>query len=146
MKKTKIFLIIVLLTGLFYKFNLQKNKTIELVGHWHLEAENGEDRFAKTIDFENDTVVILNKHIGGYGGLNGWHYSDKLLKFGGEGIMVKLKYSVEKEKIIFIEDSGNEKEVSPLFYGIKCELDCCDKQSEYFYDTNVEIDLPLELV
>lgn len=148
MKKENILILLVFIfLLLFWKFDLHERIVLcerqKLEGHWHLIPQDGERKFEKTIDFENDTIAILNKHIGGYGGTGGFHFVGSSIRFGGEGIMIEMKYKEEKGNIIFERESGNGSGKRSYFNGIRCDSNCCEKQKEYFYYENVEIDLPV---
>lgn len=117
-----------------------------LEGHWHVvDNDKSHEAFLEfpTFDILNDTLAVLGKGMYGYQGING--YLDKVnqkLYFGGECFMSNFKYKIIDSKIHLAH--LNDTLDNYKYFATKCDEYCCDKQSEFFYSSNIEIDLPIK--
>lgn len=117
---------------------------IELKGHWHLSRIDPKERSLidelPTIDFENDSIAILGKHQR-HGGIGGYHDSkNKTIRFGGECFTANFSYTIEDGKLNLTQT--NYQNELDFFSAKKCNKNCCNKQEDFFYGLNIQIDLP----
>lgn len=119
--------------------------TVTLKGHWHFENTDCHKTSLisalPTLDFENDSVAILGKYQKD-GGMGGYHNPiGKTITFGGECFMADFKYTFEADQLRIISEGYDG--ACALKLASKCEPICCDKQAEFFYGKNIDIDLPI---
>lgn len=126
----------------FVLFSCQ-NKEVDLRGHWHIEPATATGLVGMpTIDFVNDTFALLGKGIHGIEGFGGTHEKDKKwLTFGPTCLSVSFRYEIIDEETILLHQEF-EKD-NKVLTAKKCNTNCCDKQSEFFHDSPVDIDLPI---
>ena len=120
------------------------------LGHWHIhpiddnKQQNTQEYF--TIDVLNDTLAILNKDVYLHtGGLEGFFDQKKqLFGFPGECFSNHFRYKVDGERLLLNQEAYDEKN-DVKYIGVLCGENCCDKQEEYFIESNLTIDLPLAI-
>ena len=121
-----------------------QNKNDSLNGHWHFFKENAtpEDFNQKIefiLDISNDTNVLYNNGISGFNGTVGFYdKSKKSIYIGGECLYIPLKIDKVDSYVKVKElDDGVD------YFGWQCNLDCCDKEAEFFKDSPLDINLPI---
>ena len=133
---------------LFFMYGIIKTTTkkpFNLEGHWHLtKIEDGDDSsigLLPTLDFENDSLAILARHTE-YGGWGGYHDAkNQTIRIGGECFMAEFSYVINGNQLLLRHQEYNAKDD---YYTVKkCDENCCDKQAEYFYYQDINIDLPI---
>lgn len=111
-----------------------KNDPSPLHGHWHFLPSKNE--LFSTLDFENDSMIILNKY-GRYPGIPGFVEKKKgRIYFGLEDIKLDFNYQLANGELLLIQNSDT-------LIAISCAEGCCDKQEDYFADIPLRIDLPM---
>lgn len=147
--KSPIYYFIILMS--FYSC---ENEIPDLNGHWHLEYEGKDNEYNlteswPTIDIREDTLAIIGLNVYGYGGIGGGlSYKENRMRFGAECLVIDFKYSFDGEKLHLLEefeDTVDDEDIYKYTYytAYRCDSICCDKQREFFFGTNVEIDLPV---
>ncbi len=134
-----------LFTSLMLFTACYQSKSPDLQGHFHLTGldttlENSVKLF-QTLDFEGDSVVVLDKHIGGFGGIMGHHdRKQQELYLGGECIYFHFSYEWKDTSLLLTLQEYDLP--TEQFLARKCEDGCCDKQAEFFFGFPIQIDLP----
>lgn len=120
--------------------DLESDKA-ELIGHWHLiridEKEKGILDLFNTLDFLNDSTLILGKNIMESQGFYGSYENDQI-KFDSPDLKANFKYTVTSNEELTIQNirHGN-------FIASECDAVCCDHQIHFFHPSKVHIDLPV---
>ena len=116
-------------------------KEVQLQGHWHLRRRNAEEystgKDLPTIDFENDTLAILRKYQGGYGGVLGDHdAAQKTIRFEREGFSAYYRYTIDRKTLNLVSEDG---ENTSYFSATRCDILCCYRQGEFFFGMDIDI-------
>lgn len=119
-----------------------------LNGHWHLtpvgEYSGLEPGDYFIVDIEDDSVAYWGDK--GYGPFRETtvDHQDEIMDFGGECWGIVLGYKYRFGKLYFNELHYSDDQDELTFIGVRCDEDCCDKETEFFKDSKISVRLPIK--